>query len=166
MSTAKRIMSQWEVDVGTPPDYEECRGAWSELVCLSKRNKSIVKGMEKRQTAEHQRGALVVSSRPSFVSAGRMGGTGGIISFEVVIERLKGRLDAVVGGFCNVVTGLGYLKAATQRVISSGQAVWAELVRLLGIVQGRSEDLLAAAKKATGAIMRLVSSVEVARENV
>ena len=52
MSTAKRIMSQWEVAVGTPPNYEECWDAWSELVCLSKRYTSIVEGIKRRQTAE------------------------------------------------------------------------------------------------------------------
>ena len=52
MSAAKRIMSQWEVAVGMLPDHEDCWSAWLELVCLSKRYKSIVKGMERRQTAE------------------------------------------------------------------------------------------------------------------
>ena len=37
---------------------------------------------------------------------------------------------------------------------------------LLGIVQEQLKDLLAAAKEATGAIVRLVDSIEVARENV
>ena len=45
-----------------------------------------------------------------------------------------------------------------------GQAVWAELVGFLGIVQEQSEDLQAAAKEATGAIMHLVGYVELVRE--
>ena len=52
MSAAKRIMLQWEVAVGMLPDHEKCQGAWSELVCLSKRYKSIVESMERRQMAE------------------------------------------------------------------------------------------------------------------
>ena len=101
MSTAKCIMSQWEVAVGTPPDYEECWSPWSELVCLSKRYKSIVEGMERRETAERQCRTLVVSFVPFFASASGMGGMGrtGKISFlKAVIERFEGCLDAVVGG--------------------------------------------------------------------
>ena len=52
ISAAERIMLQWEVAIGMPPDHEKCQGAWSELVCLSKKYKSIVEGMESRQTAE------------------------------------------------------------------------------------------------------------------
>ena len=123
MSTAKRIMSQREVAVGTSPDHEECRGAWSELVCLSKRYKSIVEGMERRQTAECQRKVLVVSSGPSFASTGGMGKMSGINFLEVVIEHFEGHLNAVVGGLWNVVADIGCLEAATQRVVWSGQAV-------------------------------------------
>ena len=54
---------------------------------------------------------------------GGMGGTGGISSFKAVIERLKGHLDAVVGGLWNVVAGFNRLKAATQGVVWGGQAV-------------------------------------------
>ena len=64
------------------------------------------------------------------------------------------------------MAALGCLEAATQGVVLDGQAVQAEQVGLLGIVQEWLEDLLAAAKEATGAIMRLVDSVKVARENV
>ena len=52
MSAAKRIMLQWKVAVGMPPDHEKCQSALLKLVCLSKRYKSIVEGMERRQTAE------------------------------------------------------------------------------------------------------------------
>ena len=97
---------------------------------------------------------------------GRMGGTGGISSLKAVIKHLKGCLNAIIGGFWDIVAGLGCLEAATQRVVLNGQAVWAELVRLLGIVQQQSKNLLAAVKEATGAIVHLVGSVEVARENV
>ena len=55
--------------------------------------------MERRQTAERQCEALVISSGPSFASAGGMGGTGGISSFKAVLERLKRRLNAIIGGF-------------------------------------------------------------------
>ena len=96
-----------------------------------------------------------------------MGETDGISSLKAIIERLEGRLkrrlDAVVGSFWNVVAGLGRLP---QRVVLGGQAVWAELIGLSGIVQEQSKDLLAAAEEATGAIVRLVGSVEVACENV
>ena len=95
-----------------------------------------------------------------------MGGTGRISFLEAVIEHLKEHLDAVVGNLWDVVTALGCLEAFTQRVVFGGQAVWAELVRLLSIVQEQLEDLLAAAKEATGVIVRLVGSVEVACENV
>ena len=98
MSAVERIMSQWEVAVGTPPDHEECQGAWLELVCLSKRNKSIVKSMKRRQTAEHQGKALVISSESFFTFAGGMDGTGGISSLEAVTKHLKERLNAIVGG--------------------------------------------------------------------
>ena len=54
--------------------------------------------MKRRQTAERQRKALVVSSGPSFASAGGMSGTGGISSFEAAFERLKEHLDAIVSG--------------------------------------------------------------------
>ena len=120
MSAAERIMSQWEVAVSTPPNHKECRDAWSELVCLSKRYKSIVKGMERRQTAERQRKALIVSSGPSFASMGGMGGmggTGGISSLKAVIECLKGCLNAVVGSFWDIVAAHGRLEAATQGVV-------------------------------------------------
>ena len=73
-----------------------------ELVCLSKRYKSIVEGMKRRQMAEHQHEALVVFSVPSFASAGRMGkmsGPGGISFLKAVVERLKGHINAIVGGF-------------------------------------------------------------------
>ena len=62
MSVAERIMSQWGVTIGTPPDHKECWGAWLELVCLSIRYKSIVEGMERRQTAERWCKILVISS--------------------------------------------------------------------------------------------------------
>ena len=58
--------------------------------------------MERRQTVGRQQGALVVSSELYFASGGgmgEMGGTDGISSLEAVIERLEGRLNAVVGGF-------------------------------------------------------------------
>ena len=97
---------------------------------------------------------------------GGMGGTGKISSLEAVIERFEGCFNAVVGGLWDVVAALGRLEAVTQGVVSSGQAVWAELVGLLGIVQKQLKDLLAAAKEATRAIVRLVGFVEVARENV
>ena len=64
------------------------------------------------------------------------------------------------------MAALGRLEAATQGVVLGGQAVWAELVGFLGIIYKRLEDLLAAAEEATGAIVRLVGSVEVAHENV
>ena len=47
MSAAERIMLQWEMAVSTPPNYEKCWGAWSELVCLLKRYRSIVEGVER-----------------------------------------------------------------------------------------------------------------------
>ena len=97
---------------------------------------------------------------------GGMGGTGRISSLEAVIEHLKRHLDAIVDGLWDVVVGFGCLEAATQGVVLGGQAVWAEQVGLLGIIQEQSEDLLAAAKEAIGAIVRLVGFVEVARENV
>ena len=97
---------------------------------------------------------------------GGTGGTGEINSLEAVIEHLKGRLNAIVGSLLDVVAAFGRLEAATQGVVPGGQAVWKELVRLLGIVQERLEDLLAAAKEATRAIVHLVGSVEVAHENV
>ena len=64
--------------------------------------------MKKRQMAEHQRGALVISSVPSFASVGGMGGTdwlggtvgsGRISSLEAVVECLERHLDAVIGNF-------------------------------------------------------------------
>ena len=58
------------------------------------------------------------------------------------------------------------LEMATQEVVLSGKVVWAELVGFLGIVQEQLKNLLAAAKEATRAIVHLVGSVEVARENV
>ena len=64
------------------------------------------------------------------------------------------------------MTALGHLEAAIQRVVLGGQAVWAKLVRLSGIVQEQLEDLLAAAEKATRVIVHLVGSVEVTHENV
>ena len=64
------------------------------------------------------------------------------------------------------MAALGCLEAAIQGIVSGGQAVWAKLVGLLDTVQERLKDLLAAAKEATGAIVRLVGSVEVTRENV
>ena len=85
---------------------------------------------------------------------------------KAVIEHCKRHLNAIVGSLWDVVATLGRLEAATQGVVLGGQAVWVELVGLLGIVQEQLEDLLAVAKKATGAIVRLVSSVEVALENV
>ena len=106
MSAAKRIMLQWEVAVGTPPDHEDCWGAWSELICLSKRYKSIIEGMERRQTTERQCRALVVSVVSSFASTGgmgRTGGLGGVSSLKAVVERLKGRLDVVISCLQNVV---------------------------------------------------------------
>ena len=93
-----------------PLDQEECQSAWSKLVHLLKRYKSIVEGMERRQTAERQCKALIVSSEPSFASVcgiGGKGGTGGISFFKAFIEHLKGRLNAVVGGLWNVVTVFG-----------------------------------------------------------
>ena len=59
---------------------------------------------------------------------------GGINSLEAVIEHFKGRLDTFVGSFWDIVAALGRLKAATQGVVLSGQAVWAKLVGLLSIV--------------------------------
>ena len=106
MSAAERIMSQWEVAVGTLPDYEECRGAWLELVRFFKRYKSIVEGMERCQMADCQHRALVISSRPSFASAGRMDGPGSISSLKAILERLEGRFNAVIGGFWDIVTSL------------------------------------------------------------
>ena len=97
---------------------------------------------------------------------GGMGGTGGIGSLKAINERLEGRLNAVVGSLQDVMAGFGCQEAATQGVVSGGQAVWTELVGLLGIVQEQLEDLLAAAEEATGAIVCLVGSVEVAPENV
>ena len=47
-----------------------------------------------------------------------MSGIGGISSLEVVIERLEGRLDAIIGGFQVVVAVFGCPEAATQRVVS------------------------------------------------
>ena len=96
---------------------------------------------------------------------GGMGGTGGISFLEAVIKRLERRLNAVVGGLWDIVAGLDCLEAATSGVVSGGQAVWAKLVGLLGIVQEQLKDLLAVAEEATGVIVRLVDSVEVAREN-
>ena len=64
------------------------------------------------------------------------------------------------------MAALGHLEVATHRVVSDGQTVWAKQVGLLGIVQEQSKDLLAAAKEATRAIVRLVGSIEVARENI
>ena len=122
--------------------------------------------MKRRQTAERQREAFVVSSGLFLASASGMGGTSGISSLKTILERLKGHLNAVVGGLWDVVASLGRLKAGIQRVVLGNQAVWAELIRLLGIVQEQSKDLLAAAEKATGAIVRLVGSVEIAGENV
>ena len=87
---------------------------------------------------ERQPGACVVSAGPSFVSTGKMDGmgrTGRISSLKVVIERLEGHLNAVVGSLWVVVATLGRLEPATQGVVLSGQAVWAKLVGLLGIVQ-------------------------------
>ena len=54
---------------------------------------------------------------------GGMGGTGRISSLEAVIERLEGRLNAIVGGLWDVVAALDRLEAATQGVVSGGQAV-------------------------------------------
>ena len=76
--------------------------------------------MERRQTAKHRRKALVVSFEPSFASAGGMGGTDGISSLKAVIERLKGRLNAVVGGLWDIVAAVGRLQAATQGVVLGG----------------------------------------------
>ena len=90
--------------------------------------------MKRRETAERRRGALVVSFGFFFAFAGGMGGTGGISSLEAILERFEGCLDAVVGSFWDVVAGLGRLKEVTQGVVLGGQAVWAELVGLLGIV--------------------------------
>ena len=95
-----------------------------------------------------------------------MGGTGGISSLKAVIERLEGHLNAVFGGLWDLVAAFGCLEVATHRAVLGGQAVWVKQVGLLGIVQKQLEDLLAAAKKATWAIVRLVGSVEVARENI
>ena len=128
--------------------------------------------MERRQTAERQRRALVVFSVPSFASAGRIGGMGrtsglgGISSLKTVVKHLEGCLDAIIGSSWNVVTAFDRLEAATQGVVWGGQAVWAKLVGLLSIVQERLEDLLAATKEATGAIVNQVGSVEVMHENV
>ena len=171
MSAAERIVSQGEVAVSTPPDHEECWGARSELICLSKRYKSIVEGMERRQTAERCHRTLVIFSGPSFASMGGTGETvgtgrlGGISSLEAVVERLEGRLNAIIQGLWDAVAVLGCLETATQEVVFDGQAVRAELVGLSGIVQERSKDLLAAAEEATGAIVRLIGSIKVAREN-
>ena len=52
-----------------------------------------------------------------------MGGTGRISSLKAVIERLEGRLDAIVSGLWDIVAGLGCLEAATHRVVLGGQAV-------------------------------------------
>ena len=101
-----------------------------------------------------------------FASAGGMGGTGGISSIEAVVERLEGCFNAVIGGLWDVVAALGHLEMAIHGVVLSGQAVWAKLMGLLSIVQERSENLLAAAKEATRAIVCLVDSVEVACENI
>ena len=87
--------------VGTPPDHEKCQSAWLVLVCLSNRYESIVEGMERRQMAKRQRRAFFISSVPSFTSTGGMSGmdgTGGSSFLKAVIERLKERLDAGVGG--------------------------------------------------------------------
>ena len=94
---------------------------------------------------------------------GGMGRTGGISFFEAVVGRLNRCLNAVVGGLWDIIAAFGRLEAVTQGVVLSGQAVWAELIGLLGIVQERLKNLLAAAKETTGAIVRLVDSVEVAR---
>ena len=113
--------------------------------------------MERRQTAERQCKTLIVFSVLSFASASGMSGTGGlsvIIFLKAVVQHLKGRLDAVIDGLCDIVAAFGRLKAATQGVVLGDQAVWAELVRLLDIVQEQSQDLLAIAKEATGAIKR------------
>ena len=61
---------------------------------------------------------------------------------------------------------LSCCEAAIQEVVLNGQTVRAELVELLGIVQEWSIDLLAAAEKATGAIVRQVGSVKITCENV
>ena len=121
--------------------------------------------MERGQTAERQRGALVVFFGLFFASAGGMGGTGGISFLEMILEPLEEHLNAIVGGLWDVVAGLGRLEAVTQKVVLGGQTVWAKLVGLLGIVQEQLEDLLAAAEEATRAIVCLVGSVEIAREN-
>ena len=42
-----------------------------------------------------------------------MGGTGEISSLKADLERLKRRLDTIVGGLWDVVAGLGRLEAAT-----------------------------------------------------
>ena len=44
-----------------------------------------------------------------FCICGWDGGTGGISSLDAVIERLEGRLNAVVGGLWDVVAALGLL---------------------------------------------------------
>ena len=67
-------------------------------------------------------------------------------SLKAVLECLEGHLNAVVGGLWDVVAGFGCLKVAIQGVVMGSQAVWAELVGLLGIVQEQLEDLLAAIK--------------------
>ena len=95
-----------------------------------------------------------------------LGGSGGINFLEAVIERLNGCLNAVIDSLWDVVAALDCLETATQRIVLDGRAVWAKLVGLLGVIQKQLEDLLAAAKEATGAIVRLVGFVEVARENV
>ena len=72
--------------------------------------------MERRQTAERQRRALVVFSGPFFAPAGGMGGmseTGGISFFEAIIERLERHLDAVVGRLWDVMAAFGRLEVAT-----------------------------------------------------
>ena len=70
--------------------------------------------MKRCQTAERQCGALVVFSGPSFASMSGMGGMGEISSLEAVIEHLKRRLNAIIGGLWDIVAALGHLKAAIQ----------------------------------------------------
>ena len=128
--------------MGTLPDYEKFWGVWSKLTCLSKRYKSIFKGVKRYLMAEQRCTTIISVAAVALSTFSGISGSGlGGASLEAAIGHLKMGLGAVVRSFRDVVFTLGRVKVATCEVVSDSRAIREELVGLSRLADDQVFDM-------------------------